>query len=408
MQLAICCSPLQSGFVRALALRLERNLGIATLIIEDDVEPLWALWDQATGADAVLLMLDAVSAGGPPQRSDWEPLLEHAGSPPVAILRAEPCLYPRLLERRPFLAIADPLEAGRWVERWLVAMLPPHDGVRPAANQAPVPDEWWRLLVDQPGLQIVSCSETGSAQEFAARAAAQFQGVEWIGCDGRAPEAIIGHVEHVTRNAQRLLIVLAHVDQTPDLPPGPHSYLILEGQPALVPAPDLLASLVGACQASVFPARMIELMRAGRPAFESLVRLLDSGRELYRSPVRFTADEAAEERHLAALHAAFVDWRLQTSLCRELVSEVTGALRHGLAHNWPLASELCLQAALFLLSEKRNREAVYWLRTLADEASWASDESVAERARKELVWLVDDAGEARPGVVHGEQLALPF
>ena len=408
MQLAICCSPLQAGFVRALTLRLERNLGIATLIIEDDVEPLWALWDQATGADAVLLMLDAVSASGPLDRSDWEPLLEHSGSPPVAILRAEPCVYPKLLERRPFLALADPLEAERWVERWLVALLPRHDGLRAAANQAPVPDEWWRQLVDKPGLQVVPVSETDSVQEFAARASAQFQGVEWIGCDGRAPEVIAGEVEHVTRNAQRLLIVLAHMGQPLDLPPGPHSYLIVEGQPATVPAPDDVASLVGACQTSVFPARMIEAMLVRRPAFEPIVQLLDSGRDVYRSPVRFAADEAAEELHLAALHSVFVNWRLQTALCRELVTEITGALRYGLAHNWPLASELCLQAALFLLAEKRNREAVYWLRTLADEATWANDESAAERARKELVWLVDDAGEARPDVVHGEQLALPF
>src|SRR5947199_8880541 len=123
MQLGICCSPLQRQLALRLTNRLTRNLGITTVIVADESAPLMESVEQASASDPVLLMLDRGSAPGPVKRDDWQSLLDHTGTPPVATLKLEHCFYPKLLERSRFFAPnGNELEAGRWLERWLVSI----------------------------------------------------------------------------------------------------------------------------------------------------------------------------------------------------------------------------------------------------------------------------------------------
>ena len=410
MQLGLCCSPLQHAFAHGLAGRLERNLGITTLIVEDGSAPLPAVWEQASAAGAVLLLLDPVSAPGPVNRREWASLLEHTGAPPVALLRFGPCQYPKLLERRPFFAPANAAEAERWVERWLVELLPRReDGIDAAPVSVPVPEEWWPRLVDRPGVCLAAAEDAGAAQAFAHDAGRHFQGVFWIGCERRPAAPVLSEVEHFSRGAGRLLFILVHATGLPlDGLHGPHSYLVLEGEPAVAESGDPLAAWVGACETSSFPGSMMDLMLGRRTDWEPLVTVLDRDRRLYRPPGRFTASREAGHRHLEVLEETFRGWRQHAPLCRELSAEAAGALHRGLECSHPAARGLCLHLALFLLSEKRHAEAVAWLRTLVEEAGRESDLPTARRARMELSWLVDDAGAPRPDIALGEQLAFDF
>ena len=89
MRLALCHSALQNTFARGLIERLARNLDIVSLTIEADSSPAHEAWEQGAACDALLLILDSVSAPGPVKRQDWEGLLEHSGELPVAVLRLE-------------------------------------------------------------------------------------------------------------------------------------------------------------------------------------------------------------------------------------------------------------------------------------------------------------------------------
>ena len=265
MQLGICCSSLRRAFALGLAERLDRNFGITSLIVEEDSAPVSAVWYQASAADAVLLLLDSVSAPGPVHRRDWESLLEHTGNPPVALLRFGPCLYPKLLERRPFLEPANATEAERWVERWLVGLLPSQEeGIDAAPASAPVREEWWLRLVDTPGTRIAAAEDADAAQAFANQAGGHFQGVFWIGCEHRSVPAILGEIEHCSRAAGRLLFILVHAALPLDLPANRHSYLVLEGTPMAIQSGDPLAPWAGVCQAAGFPGSMMDLMLGRR------------------------------------------------------------------------------------------------------------------------------------------------
>ncbi len=411
MQLGLCCSSLQRSIARNLADRLERNLGCSTLIIEEDSAAVSATWDEASASDAVLLLLDAVSAPGPVNRRDWESLLEHAGAPPVAVVRLAPCQYPKLLERRRFFAAGSALEAERWVECWLMELLPGHEGIHAASAAEPVPDEWWPHLVDQPGIHVAGAGDSTAARAFAHAAGRHFQEVFWIGCEHRPASTILAEIEHWSKGAARQLFILVYTAMPADLLPrgGRHSYLVLEGTPAVVDSGDPAARWIGACQTSGFPGAILDLLIGPGVEWQSLVAVLDRARGLYVPLGRFMTNRKARERHLVVLEETFRNWRLQTSLCRELTGEAAGALRYGFECKSPAARDLCLHLALFLLGEKRNQEAVTWLRILVGEAEGECDLATAQRARHELSWLVDDAGAPIQDVAAvGEQLAFDF
>ena len=415
MQLGICHSSRQRSVAQALAGRLERNLGVRTLPIEDDTVAVCFTWEQASASDAVLLLLDAITAPGPVNRGDWASLLDHTGAPPVALIRVEPCHFPKLLERGPrFLSTADALEAVRWVERWLVELLLPRDeaGLLAAgtAGSAQVPAEWWTRLVDRPGDCAAAAEDIDAAQAFAREARRHFQGVFWIGCEHRPPVAILDEIAHWARGATRLLFILVHAPAEPlDLPVGRHSYLVLAGSPPVLQSDDALAPWVGVCQASGFSGAVMELLGRRPDEWAELVVALDRERGLYRPLGRYVTNRRARQRHLEELSGAFDKWRMKPDLCRQLLGEAAAALRYGFESNSPIARQLCLELALFLQAEKRNPEAVGWLRVLEEESERHSDVAMARRACNEISWLVDDSGSAvAEATPVGEQLGFDF
>ncbi len=395
MQVGLCYTSRHRDAATALAGRLDRNLGAGALLVECDDEPVSDIWEQATSADAVLLILDAVSAPpGPVRREDWSGLLEHNGAPPVAVWRAEPCQYPKLLERRPFVAMADALEAARWVERWVVGQLPVQAGAWSLARaDAEFPESWWAELVDQPG--CVAWPHEGAlaaAHAFAYRADPHFQGVLWIPTARRPWETIVAEAEYRAAQAERTLIVLAGWEgEIPGVPAGRDSWLAV---PAPVP--------VGPCQPGGFPMEWARSL--GVDVAAAAVPLDAEGRWGRAGGQGIGGGAAASTRHRSALAEAFRPWRVRMDECDLLASEVPAAL-DGSAEGL----ELAWNYARFLAERLRTREAVYWLRTLMAGAAAAGDAALAQEAEREMSWLVDDAGAvlAKPATA-GEQLSFGF
>ena len=434
MQLGICCSPLQRQMAVRLGERLTRNLGVKIVIVADEAAPLMESWQQASASDAVLLMLDRTSAPGPVKRSDWQSLLDHHGEPPVATLKLEHCAYPKLLERSRFFAPSEgnELEAGRWVERWLVSLVTfskaglESQGILRVESadggNCPVA-EWWTTIVDGPGMLRLSPNKIDAVQTFAYEAAAHFHNVVWLGFEGLPAEAETAMIEShcaaaVNQNA-RLLFVLVHA--TPGLAPPVterHSFVILEGGPtgSLVDsfAVDRLAGVpltafVGACRWSGFPAVVLDLMAGwgSRQEWASVVVPLTSDGRWFRPRGDFKTSAEACERHFGTLREVFRFWRRQPELCRELVGEAAWAIERNRGVGIG-PGELGLDLALFLLEEKRMVEAVVWLRMVASAGDEGDEFGI--RAREELRWHVDEFGLYRrpEPILPGNQVGFDF
>lgn len=395
MHLGLCYTSRHRDAATALAVRLERNLGVRSLLVECDDEPVSDIWEQATSADAVLLILDAISAPpGPVRREDWEALLEHNGAPPVAMWRAEPCQYPKLLERRPFLATEDALEAARWVERWLVSQMPAHPGAWSLARaDGEFPASWWAELVDRPGcVALAGATALAAAHSFAFRADPHFQGILWIPSTHRPWETVVAEAEHRAATAERLLIVLAGWEgEIPAAPGGRHSWLAVP-----VPGP------VGACQPGGFPRSLAPRLDLD---VSSSVPLDAAGLWLRAAGQgSVPADDAAREQHRAVLAETFRPWRVRMEECDVLAAEVPAAFdasTEGLELGWNYAR--------YLAERLRTHEAVYWLREVIARAAQQGNAELAREAQRELSWLVDETGTVlREPAAAGEQLSLFF
>jgi len=440
MQLGICCSPLQHQLAVRLTRRLERNLGITTVIVADESAPLMESWEQASASDAVLLMLDRRSAPGPVKRDDWQSLVEHNGTPPVATLKLEHCFYPKLLERRLFFAPdGNELEAERWVERWVVSLISTGAGTEiqriVSADsfgggrllEARSPAEWWTTVVDAPGVLTLTPSDIDAVQTFACEAGSHFQGIVWMGCEGVPPEALTAEIEFRCAAASegpnsgkvgsgRLLFVLVHAEPEMAIPPvcagePRHSFVIVEGRPEAgagnsAERRNPIEAWIGACRQSGFPGALLDLMlgQERRHEWESLVTPLTADHRWFRPGSGMAPNREACQRHLETLQELFGGWRRRPELCRELVGEAAWAIEC----NRPVSNELCLDLALFLLAEKRMAEAVTWLKILAATAD--QQDEFAIQAREELRWLVDEFGSYRrpEPIVSGEQVPFDF
>ena len=377
-----------------LAARLERNLEIRTLLVQEDAVPVSETWEEGAAADAILILLDGLTAPPPLRREDWKGLIDHDGVPPVAFVRAEECAYPKLLERRPFFPAGAQLD--RAVEAWMVAMLPSQPGIDPAPVPAAVPDDWWSQLVDAPG--HIETTDVDAAQAFAHSARKHFQAVVWLGCAGRESALIRAELEWRAPQG-RVLAVLAHLDRPLKLPPSRHSVLQVIGA---VPDGDADAAL-GACYAPVFPGSLaIEIgadLSQGVP--------LDRDATLYRLRATPAASPATRQLHLEALQRRFQHWRQRPDLVLPLVSEVPAALAHGFSHDWDRAAELCRRTAFLLLGAGRRREGIRLFHRLLLEAEERGDSDTAEEARHELSWLTGEDDEpVRSAPARVEQLDL--
>lgn len=362
--------------------------------MQEDAAPVSETWEEGAAADAVLILLDRLTAPAPLRREDWTGLIGHNGAPPVAFARWEECAYPKLLERRPFFAANAQLD--RAVEAWLVAMLPKQPGIDPAPLAASVPDEWWSRLVDEPG--CLETNDVDAAHAFAHQARKHFQAVVWIGCAGREPALI--HAELQWRAPQgRVLAILAHIDKPLKLPQSRHSYVQVVGP---IPAGGNGVAL-GACYAPGFPGSLaIEL---GADLTQAVP--LDHGASLYRLRAAPAPDPGARQLHLEALQRRFQHWRQRPDSVLPLVAEVPAALAYGFSHDWDRASELCRRTAFLLLGAGRRREGIRLFHRLLLEAEERGDADTAEQARHELSWLTDEDDEpVRSGPARAEQLDL--
>lgn len=386
MELGICCSSRSRHIANGLEQRLRRNLGITVLITEADDTPVTETWEEFEGATAILLLLDRLSAPAPLRRRDWQ-RLEQLPTPPVAWIRTEECAYPHVIERRSFHSGPYGVEAERAIERWFAPLLPQCNILSPAPLDAAIPDSWWEVLVDRPGHITVPVEMTNAAQSFLNSARPHFQSVAWIGCYAREPESIAGELES-TLGSERSLVVLANACEPISVPAGRHSFITVKGVPKL----SFSESAAGACYPSVFPA---VIGRQLDPDFDKSAILLDSLRGLYRLPALTRPSRASQAQHLEAVLQPFLNWRNEPKPCRRLLYEVEMAVMYGIEEDWEKGSSLLLRAAQFLAEERRNREAVVYLKRLYNEAMRRDDQAIANDAEHELSWLSDSEGNVR-------------
>jgi len=391
VKLSICCSSRGAGLAARIGARLERNLGVETLLVQEDEVPVSETWEEGTGADAVLVLLDGLTAPPPLDARAWAGLIEHAGEPPVAFAKLEDCAYPKLLERRRFFATAD---VERGVERWVVSLLEPLPGLSPEPHDAPFPEEWWIELADQPGLAITG--DAGAAHAFAARAAGHFQTVLWIGGEGRDQAAVRAELEH-RRRPGRSLIVLAHVARPLALEPDGNSVLQVTGTPE--PGGD---SPLGACYAPGFPGWLAREMGAALDG----AHLLDKKEDLYRLSTRPAPTEAERARHFTIVERHFRSVKKKPKPCRALLGEVAGALGYGFVHEWEAAAKLAKRAANLLREDGRRREAARLYNRLLVEADERGDGETAGEARHELSWLTEDSEAPVADTIAGRQMTF--
>lgn len=394
MRLSICGSSRAAALAERLALRLERNLGVETLMVQEDAAPVCETWEEGAAADAVLVLLDGLSAPLPLRREAWKGLIDHDGDPPLAFARLEDCAYPKLLERGRFFFPAEQTRMERSVERWVTGLLPARTGISTAAINAEIPEDWWPELVDLPSSIVTP--DAATAQAFAHQAAAHFQGVVWIGCAGREPALIRAEVAYRAAEG-RMLVVLAHIGKPLSKPDDRHSYVQVQGP---LPASDGDAAL-GACYSPVFPGWLA--LELGGDLSQAVLLDTDSG--LYRLPTAPGSNDEMRTRHLEAVHRYFQSWKQKPERCQMLLSEVPAALDYGFARHWTLSTELCRRAAFLLLAEGRRREAIRMFHRLLLEAEEHGDTEVAAETRHELSWLTDDDEPLRVPV-RGQQLAF--
>jgi hypothetical protein len=394
VQLSICCSSRGSATAARLAARLERNLEIQTLLIEEDSVPVYETWEEGTAAGAILILLDGLSAPAPLRRESWSALIDHDAEPPVAFACLEPAAYPKLLERRPFFPAADPLTLDRAVERWLAAQLPSFPGIEINHHPAPFPDDWWPSLVDSPGQ--TTTADPAAAHAFAHHAAPHFQSVLWIGAARRDPALIRAELDH-RLPAGRTLVVLAHLDKPLKNLPARHSYLQILGAP---PVQDLSPALA-ACYAPCFPAWFATELGAD---LSQAVPLQQS--VWYRTAHTGPSNDELRLRHLQLLHRYFQGWKSNPEPCRTLLAELPAALDFAFPRHWTQAVELCRRAAFLLKADGRRREAIRLFHRLLLEAEEQMDRDTADDARHELSWLTgEDTPQRRPSEPAG-QLSL--
>ncbi|MBI2686907.1 MAG: hypothetical protein HYX27_11375 [Acidobacteria bacterium] len=392
MLLSICCSSQASAIADRLSERLRRTLNVDTLLIAEDSAPVSETWEEGAAADAVLILLDRLSAPPPLRLDDWSGLTHHGNQPPIAFVRLEECAYPKLLERRRFLPLSN---IDRTVEQWAVSLLPPGPGITPAPIEAAIPDEWWGQLVDQSG--SAETTDPGAAQAFCRQAQSYFQNIVWIGCAGREPALIGAEMEH-RKGAGRALIVLAHLEKPVPLPQGRHSYLTIRNAP---PQLDTVSPL-GACYAPIFPGWFALGLGAG---LQDAIPL-DESTGLYRLSASPATTPELRQLHLNLVNDTLQHWKKRPELCRTLLYEVPAALRHGFAHDWPKAIELARRAAFLLLAEGRRREGIRLFNQLLLQAEEHGDSEAAADALHELSWLTGDDSPAAPESLSGQQLSF--
>lgn len=400
-------------------------------------------WEDGLDASALVLLLDPAMVPEEASRDQWAPLLRHLESrsaPPVALFLAEPCRYPKLLERFAFFRPGDERRLVEWVQ----ALQP--DWVSRAFEPAPLPqftgmeaerEALWSGLVDKPGSMAVrgpaGAGKTSLVHQFTREAAGQFRAVIWASCGDRPAEVVRAELAGQLGVAEgddiapvlaerRLLLVLDDLAgeapfewkpgwrtsvvttsrdadgglALPGRAPRVHEELDIETAKAL-----LLLSL---CDRNAAPVRV-----AGRAAVQKLlaagvVDAHDASGEAVRVIAPRPGGDAVE--HARALYNALAGWREDRRGPRWSLGEGFRAFEAAAKADFGLATTLGERAARFCEELGRRKEAAWYWRRIVEEAGRRGLHGEAAAARRRLGWLVDDLGQLRPALAPGEQISL--
>lgn len=379
MLVSIIASNAAKLLAYALARRFERNLGVQMLVIAGSQAPITQIWEEGSHAEAMLLLLDAASAQGTPDREAWQGILSAMRSQPICFGLLEPCHYPQLLKRGAFFDASRETPFARNAEVWIAKQMESRERMHLAPTATTELESWWQLLVDQPGHLRIPIENVDAAQTFAAKAARHFQNVLWIPWAGRSLDSVQGELEH-RAPCGRTLAIFTAAPETPCIARLRNSDSLLE----LVSA----SGGDGPCS-TVFPAWFADQVAGADPWRGSAIPVDEASRLFRLAPGQSLQGAGASSRHLSTLCITFQDWRKDQIRCRELLYELPAAIAYGLDTDWPAAGALCWHASLWLLAEGRKREARELLALLHREAAIRGDDERASDAAAELSWLED-------------------
>ena len=400
-------------------------------------------WEDGLDASAVVLLLDPEIVPEEASRDHWGPLLKHLESrsaPPVALFLAQPCRYPKLLERFAFFRPGDERRLVEWVQglhaNWSARAFEPAPLPHFAGLEAER-EALWTALVDKPGNMAVrgpaGAGKTTLVHQFAREAAGQFRAVVWASCGDRPAEVVeaelagqlgvaeAGEIAPVL-SERRLLVVLddlageAPVEWKPgwrtsevtiSRNPGEglalparaqrvHEELDIEAANALV--------LFSLCDRNAAPVRV-----AGRAAVQALLAAgVVDAHDAAGEAVRVVAPRTGGDPlgYARAVHNALGGWREDPRGPRWSLGEGFRAFEAAAKTDFGLASALGERAARFCEELGRRKEAAWYWRRIVEESVRRGLHGEAAAARRRLGWLVDDLGQLRPALSPGEQISL--
>jgi hypothetical protein len=400
-------------------------------------------WEDGLDASALVLLLDPAIVPEEVSRDQWAPLLKHLESrsaPPVALFLAQPCRYPKLLERFAFFRPGDERRLVEWVQALHV------DWSARAFEPAPFPrftgmeaqrETLWAGLVDRPGNMAVrgpaGAGKTALVHQFAREAAGQFRAVIWASCGDRPAEVVQAELAGQLGVAEdddiapvlaerRLLVVLDDVagEAPVEWRPGWRTSVVTtsrnagEGLELTARAPRVHAELnvdatnalisLSLCDRNAAPVRV-----TGRAAVQELlaagvVDAHDAGGEAVRVVAPLPGGDAVE--HARAVYRALAGWREDRQGPRWSLGEGFRAFEAAAKADFGLATALGERAARYCEELGRRKEAAWYWRRMVEEAERRGLHGEAAAARRRLGWLVDDLGQLRPALAPGEQISL--
>lgn len=442
---------LHSAAARDAAARLAARLEVTVEVSVERQETapgetLIDAWDNGLDASAILLLLDPGLVPDAPTREVWAPVLEHIetrAAPPIAPILAEPCRYPKLLERPPFFRLQEP----RPLVEWLHGLHP--EWLAPSFAPAPQPhftgcaaelDQLWVALADAAGTACLTgpagAGKTALAHEFARQAAGHFRAITWVACGARPPEVIHGELARqlgVPAHAgpddlrpllegilaeRRLLVVFDDLrGRAPvTLPPAARASVLITTRD---PAPGIALAVrpprpepVLDVEARAALALLAQADRNAAPtalvAPESLALLLEARavdlHDAGRQSVRVLAPAAPPTIEYArAVHRALAGYRTKPATCAWSLPEVWTALECALHHDVDLAAALAERAARFAEQLDRIPEAAHCYRRFIE---LAPAHPAADHLRQRLAWIAEEDGRLHAPAAPGEQLSL--
>jgi hypothetical protein len=340
-------------------------------------------FETGRGAAALILVLTPDAVPAQFQLSDWEELLE-AKEVRLAFVLAEPCRYPKLLERGKFWRGDNP-QTLRAISEWVMGM-----GEMPRFRLAPVDgfvgrqtelEELFGRLVDQVGQVAVvnewpGSGKTGLAQQFAREAERHFEDIVWLDCAQRRPHLA------VDPNRRTLLVLDDVTDELEALPEGRASILATSRKP--LPGWPLLRIEAGDYPESGHAEGGRRNLYAAAVHGRQNGVPLDADRTLFR---------AATGRRIRSVPEA-----LLKHFSPHLLAEAEDSLRWAVESDEAIAGRLVRKVFSTMKAAGRLAEG---LRFLEDFRSF---EAVSEYCNWELSWVREDG--AASGSVAGQQGSL--